>query len=77
MEFTKEALQTINNAFTENRNEKGIKSKGLGLKLDNSLGGAGIFLENWHIIDLKNIEQLIDELEIMRETIKQETGILF
>lgn len=74
MRLTDKAIEKIDRAYAENRKESRYKT-GLGLNVQNSISGATVFRDNWALCDLENLEQMIYELTMMRNTIKEEVGI--
>ena len=74
----------INEMFLEKIEKNADKKKknspykvGLGLNVKNSLGGATVFTNGWAICTVEELQQMIDELTIMRDAIEEETGITF
>lgn len=44
------------------------------LEIKNSVRGATIFAENWRICEVKNIDDLIEELTALKKAITDATG---
>ena len=75
--FNEETTKNINNAYSNYRIDNGVtNTRKLRMSGDN-LGGAGVYAGNWHIADLVELQETIDELVAMKEAIKEVTGIMF
>lgn len=74
MKFTEKALEQIDMAYTANRRESAWEC-GLGINVRNGISGAKVYVNNWEVCPLEDLEQMIEELAIMRDTIKETIGI--
>ena len=74
MRLTKETIEQITNEYKELSRWGHNKRK---LKVDNSIGGATIYADNWSITDVMELGDTIIELTNMAEAIKKVTGIDF
>ena len=71
MRFTEEMKNTINEAYK-------TKADGLHLNVDNSGHRGGVVYNGqWMICEVVELDQMIAELMKLRETITDETGVLF
>ena len=76
MKFTEQLIGRIERN-ADNKKKKSRYRVGLGLNVQNSIGGATIFANNWGICEIEELQQMIDELTIMKQAIEEETGIEF
>ena len=74
--LTDNAMQKVDDAKRKDMKNHGYKY-GLGINAHNGMGGAGIYLNDAvRICDLEDLEQLIDELTMVRTALISEVGII-
>ena len=78
MKFTEEKIEAINNTCDEKKKANPICGKeiGLGINLDGSVGETTVFKNNWAICTVEELSQMIKELNMMKEAIEEETGLI-
>ena len=79
MKFTDEKLEVINENLAEKKkaNPVDFHTIGIGVNIQNSLMGVGAFKDNWQLCEIEDISRLIKELEMLRDAIAEETGVVF
>lgn len=77
MRFTDEALKKIDKAYAEVQKESGKHEFYMALNVDNSIGTPEVFSNNWGVCKVEDIDHMIEELQMMKESIKRGTGVEF
>lgn len=79
MRFTDEKIKAINENLSAKKKANPISFHeiGIGVNLRNSIMGVGAFKDNWQLCEIEDIDRLIEDLEMLRDAITEETGIEF
>ena len=77
MKIKEEFLEKIE-ANANRRKKASQYNYHLGLNIQNSaISGATIFMDEWQICTVEELNQMITELMILKDAIEEETGIDF
>ena len=77
MRLNEKFLEKIDKNYSDKHRNGRYKNCGLGINVRDGFSGATVFKNNWAICELDELQQMIDELEMMKQAIEEETGICF
>ena len=74
--FTEDAMKKVEDAMLKKKQDSKY-TYGLGVEAHNGASGAGIYINDVvRLCDLEDLEQLIDELIMVKEALAEEVGII-
>ena len=74
MRLIEEKVAAVNEKYDNTKIELGIGAS-LSLNIQNSISGLTVFKGNWAICKVENIDNMIKELQLLKDTIREEVGI--
>lgn len=78
MKFTEEKITAINGRLADKKRENpfSFRQIGIGVNLDNSSSGATIFKDIMGFCNVEELSRMIEELQMLKEAIEEETGLI-
>lgn len=79
MKFTEEKIKSIDEAMFEKLKENPMAGRavGIGVHLDNTPSGAWIYKNIMGFCKVEELGRVIEELQMLKEAIEEETGLIF
>lgn len=72
MKITDAKVEAINNRINQLKKFE----DGLGINIDTTCGKTSIYKKNWGICDLEELSQMIKELNLLKQAVEEETGLV-
>ena len=74
MRLTEEKIAAVNEKYDNTKIELGIGAS-LSLNIGNDIKGIAVFARNWEICTVDELDSMIKELQLLKDTIREEVGI--